>query len=99
MTTASNFGWDDGNRAKWEKHGVSIGEIEDLLRGSPLVAPDVKHPQTEQRFLAVGRNAEGRPIFVVFTWRGTSHGRIIRPLSARYMHVGEAARYEASSGI
>lgn len=95
MRTAADFEWDDGNRAKCEKHGVGIGEIEALFRGSLRVAPDVKHSRTEQRFLATGRNAEGRPIFVVFTWRG----RTIRPLSARYMHAGEAAKYEASSGV
>ena len=95
MRTAADFEWDDGNRAKCEKHGVGIGEVEALFRGSLRIAPDVKHSRTEQRFLATGRNAEGRPIFVVFTWRG----RNIRPLSARYMHAGEAAKYEASSGV
>jgi uncharacterized DUF497 family protein len=29
------FDWDDGNRTHCRKHGVSIAEIEALLRGTP----------------------------------------------------------------
>ncbi len=58
----SGFDWDVGNLAKCQKHGVSIGEIEEIFRGDSLVAPDVSHSKAEQRLIAVGRNAEGRPI-------------------------------------
>jgi uncharacterized protein len=37
------FNWDNGNRAHCRKHGVSIAEIEALLRGTPRIAPDLKH--------------------------------------------------------
>jgi hypothetical protein len=33
------FDWDRGNRAHCRKHGVSIAEIEALLRGTPRIHP------------------------------------------------------------
>jgi uncharacterized DUF497 family protein len=43
----------------------------------------------------VGRNNAGRPLFVAFTIRLKEGRRLLRPLSARYMHANEIARYEA----
>lgn len=83
-----------GNLDKCQKHGVSIGEIEALLSGDPGVAPDPNHSAQEDRFIAVGRNAAGRPIFVAFTFRMKNDQRLIRPVSARYMHRKEIAGYE-----
>jgi uncharacterized protein len=31
----AGFKWDAGNRAKCQKHGVSLEEIEDLFRHAP----------------------------------------------------------------
>jgi predicted DNA binding CopG/RHH family protein len=61
--TIAGFDWDERNRAKCLKHGVSIAEIEALLRGEPHVAPDPRHSAAEDRFIAVGRNAQGRALF------------------------------------
>jgi uncharacterized DUF497 family protein len=36
---ASGFDWDAGNLEKCQKHGVSIAEIEAVLRGDPQIAP------------------------------------------------------------
>jgi uncharacterized protein len=94
---AEDFDWDAGNRDKCQKHGVSIAEIETLLRGTPRVAPDLKHRAMEERFLAVGRNERGRPLFVVFTLRVKDGQRLIRPVSARYMHREEIEGYEAEA--
>jgi uncharacterized protein len=77
-----------------QKHGVSIGEIEALLSSDPGVAPDPNHSAQEDRFIAVGRNAAGRPLFVAFTFRMKDDQRLIRPVSARYMHKKEIAGYE-----
>jgi len=93
----ADFDWDDGNRRKCEKHGVSIGEIETFLRGTPYVAPDHEHSLGEQRFLAVGRTAAGRPLFVVFVLRARDERFYIRPISARYMHRKEIQNYEKKS--
>lgn len=92
LTGKKHFEWDDGNRAKCQKHGISIAEIEEVLLGEPLFAPDMKHSADEQRFLAIGRTQAGRAAYVVFVLRGDA----IRPLSARYMRAKEARKYEES---
>ena len=93
----ADFDWDDGNREKCQRHGVSVAEIEAFLSGTPRFAPDRKHSRAEERFLAVGRNSRGRAMFVVFTLR-ERHGELfIRPISARYMHRKEAEGYEKES--
>jgi uncharacterized DUF497 family protein len=88
------FDWDDGNHAKCQKHGVSIAEIEALFRGGPLVAPAPGRSATEDRMIAVGRTAAGRPLFVAFTLRPAPRGRLIRAISARFMHAKEIRAYE-----
>ena len=90
------FDWDEGNRAKCQKHGVSIEEIEAVLRGQPRVAPDPAHSAYEDRLIAIGRNRHGRPLFVAFTIRERNQQRLIRPITARYMHTREIRRYEAA---
>jgi uncharacterized DUF497 family protein len=89
------FDWDGGNRAKCQKHGVSIAEIEALFMGDFHIAPDPKHSEEEDRMIAVGRTSAGRPVFVAFTLRTKNHHRLIRPVTARYMHAKEIAAYEA----
>jgi uncharacterized DUF497 family protein len=89
-----DFDWDDGNRAKAQKHGVTLAEIEHAMRSGPRVAPDPVHSLAEQRFIAIGRTEAGRHVFVAFCRRA---GRV-RPISARYMHAREIARHEAAKG-
>jgi uncharacterized DUF497 family protein len=81
------FDWGSWNRTHCRKHGVSITEIEELLRGNPRIAPDLKQAHLEDRLIAVGRTAEGRPLFVAFCSRSKFGRRTIRPVSARYMHA------------
>jgi uncharacterized DUF497 family protein len=88
------FDWDAGNRAKCQKHGVPITEIEDLFTHNLLIAPDPEHSADEDRLIAVGRTSAGRPIFVAFTIRTKNKSRLIRPVTARYMHAKEIAAYE-----
>jgi uncharacterized protein len=90
------FDWDDGNRGKCREHGVSVGEIEALFNAEPLVAPDPKHSTAELRLIAVGRNMDGRPLFVALTLRSRGALNLIRPVSARYMHAKEINAYEAA---
>lgn len=85
--------WDDGNLEKCQKHGVSIEDIEALFAGEPRYSPDEIHSVDEQRFIAVGRSASGRSIFVVFTIRYRQDKRLVKLISARVMHAKEAARY------
>lgn len=88
------FDWDAGNRDKCASHGVSLDEIEDLFSRPHLIAPDVKHSLNEERFVAIGHNRDGRPLFVVFTTREDEGALLVRPISARYMHAKEFSRYE-----
>lgn len=88
--SVEGFDWDEGNTAKCQKHDLSLEEIEEFFHGQVFVAPDLKHSQNEERFLAVGRSSSGKPMFVAFTLRDN----LIRPISARYMHEKEARQYE-----
>jgi uncharacterized DUF497 family protein len=49
------------------------------MRTGARVAPDPAHSLTEQRFTAIGRTPDGRPVFIAFCFRGAR----IRPISAR----------------
>ena len=86
--------WDQGNRKKCRKHGLSSREIEEFFKQDVLVAPDVRHSRGEERFLAVGRSQKGKGMMVVFTLRDIKGNVFIRPISARYMHEKEWKRYE-----
>ncbi len=92
----SGFDWDDGNRPKCQKHGVPIAEIEALFVHGPRVAPDPKHSADEDRLIAVGKTGT-EPLFVAFTMRTKEGRRLIRPVTARYMHAKEIAAYEKAA--
>jgi uncharacterized protein len=88
------FDWDHGNEQKCRKHGVSIAEIESLFDGAVFVGPDAAHSASEQRFRAIGATSRGRLVFLAFTWRIKNGRRLVRPISARYMHKKETAAHE-----
>lgn len=90
----AGFDWDKGNRAKCQEHGVSIAEIQDLFTRPIMILPDPAHSQTETRQKAIGKTAQGRTVFLVFTIRKRGEKRLIRPISARYMHAKEIRHYE-----
>ena len=90
----AGFDWDAGNRAKCQKHGVSVAEIEGLFSRSLLIIPDASHSRGEERLRAIGKTARGRSVFLVFTIRELAGKRLIRPVSARYMHRKEIKHYE-----
>jgi uncharacterized DUF497 family protein len=93
----SGFDWDQGNRSKCQKHGVSPSAIEGLFAGPVAILPDVEHSESEHRFRAIGRTKQGRAVFVVFTLRRGDDGLLIRPISARYMHDKEVQSYESQN--
>ncbi len=88
------FDWDDGNRDKCQQHGVSLAEIESLFSSPVRVYPDPVHSVTEVRQLAIGVTAAARYVFLAFTVRERAGRRLIRPISARYMHQREIDHYE-----
>jgi uncharacterized protein len=94
----AGFDWDAGNWPKCGKHGVSRAEIEAVLAGSPAILPDRYPEDAETRFDAVGSNADGCHVFVVFTIRENGGQRFLRPISARYMHQKEIDHYGQQRG-
>lgn len=90
----AGFDWDAGNRAKCQKHGVPVAEVEELFSRPLLIIPDAPHSQGEERLRAIGKTASGRSVFLIFTIRERAGKRVIRPISARYMHRKEVRNYE-----
>ena len=72
-------------------------EIEDLFARRPRIAPDPKHSVDEDRLIAVGRTSTGRHVFVAFTIRTKDQRRLLRSVTARYMHVKEISAYDEES--
>ncbi len=91
---ANGFEWNRGNRAKCEKHGLSVSAIESLFARPIAILPDAAHSHGEHRFRAIGRTDKGRGVFIVFTLRHDGEEVLIRPISARYMHKKEIDAYE-----
>ena len=73
------------------KHGISRETVEAFFGRDVRVAPDPKHSRTEDRFLALGRSPGERPMIVAFTVRAARGLKLIRPISARFMHAREIA--------
>ena len=94
MDAIAGFDWDEGNRAKCQIHGVSIGEIEELFARHHTIRVDVEHSLVEERFKAIGQTDAGRFVFLVLTVRERVGKAYIRPISARYMHRKEVEHYE-----
>jgi uncharacterized DUF497 family protein len=90
----AGFEWDEANRPKCQEHGVSLAAIEAMFQRPIAVFPDPSHSRHEERFKAIGKNNDGRSIFVVFTLRTRKGATLIRPISARYMHKKEIEYYE-----
>jgi uncharacterized DUF497 family protein len=91
----SGFNWDKGNIEKCKKHGLSIKKIESFFYKNNLyISPDIKHSRDEKRFVAIGEINKKRYAFVVFTFRNIKNKKLIRPISARYMHEKEKIKYE-----
>lgn len=88
----SGFDWDNGNWPKCGKHGVSQEEIENIFQNTPMVQKDPH--DGEPRYRAISKNGAGRYIFLVFMFRLVDGKKMIRPISARYMHEKEVSYYE-----
>jgi hypothetical protein len=97
--SSSGFDWDDGNRAKCQKHGLSISDVEYVLATSTgIVLPVAGFEET--RLIAIGPTPEGQLAFVVFTTREKGGRSTLRPISARYMHRKEISKYcQAIAGL
>jgi uncharacterized DUF497 family protein len=88
-----SFEWDRGNRTKnWVRHGIKTEECEEVFLGGRAlpVGVQVVPPVNERRYAVVGETALRRPLFVVFTVRGSK----VRVISARLMTTQESEDYD-----
>lgn len=86
-----------GIKATWKSarsNGVEITEIEALFQQEVAVFPDVSHSKDEDRHIGIGKTEQGRHVFIAFTLRTVGNDVLIRPISARYMHLKEVKHYE-----
>ena len=91
--------WDLGNLQKCRKHGMTPELIREVFTSEPTVFDDPEHSNGEVRLRAVGRTREGRFALVVFTLRDGGGRRLVRPISARYMHRKEIDSYERAAAL
>ena len=85
------FDWDDGNRLKNRKHGVSQSEAEEVFFSRPLLLVDSGNSEREPRYHALGETRAGRRLHITYTLRVEC--TLIRVISARDMHRKERAVY------
>ena len=87
----NRFDWDQGNLDKsYLKHGVTLNQAEEaFLDEAAVILRDFKHSQTEPRYLLIGKTANNKILFIVFTIRDKK----IRIISARAADKKEIRQY------
>ena len=93
----AGFDWDEGNLRKCQSHGVTISEIEAAFQSRIRVFPAPAHSAAETRYVGIGQTTSGRHLLVAFTHRDIDKRRLVRPISARFMHEKEVRHYEAQT--
>lgn len=87
-----NFEWDAANSEKnYHKHNVHYKESEEVfVNGDLIMAPDVRHSQSEERYYVFGKTNDGRKLAIAFTIRKHK----VRVIMARDMSKKERLWYE-----
>lgn len=90
-----NIGMDyhwDAHKAKINrrKHGVDFADAVTVLTDDYALTIEDESADGERRFITAGRDALGRVLLVVYTWRGET----IRIISARKATGRERKQYE-----
>jgi len=77
----------------WQKHGITVEEVEDALLSNPLFRRIRKgRVKGEDIYFAYGRTNAGRYLFIVFVWKREDAVMVI---SARIMTQRERRYYNA----
>jgi uncharacterized DUF497 family protein len=85
-----NYQWDPRKaRVNQHKHGVDFADAVSVLEDD-LALTILEETPEEDRFVTLGRDALGRILVVVYTYRADS----IRIISARKATARERSRYE-----
>jgi uncharacterized DUF497 family protein len=80
------------------KHGVTFDDaVSVFLDANALDGPDLQHSTAEQRFLRLGRAADGLVLMVAYTLRRSGNAEAIRIISARRASRRERAAYAAKN--
>ncbi len=84
--TSARFDWNEAkNAANLEKHKVSFQDAQiAFLDPQRVIARDLDHSETEERFYCFGKVAGG-----VLTVRFTHRGSLIRTIGAGYWRKGK----------
>lgn len=90
-----NIEWDETKaEINLRKHGVSFQEAVSVLADeNSLTFGDEVHSVSEERFIDIGRSAQGNVLIVVYTERGS----VIRMISCRKATRAERKIYEAQT--
>lgn len=91
---AFEFEWDEGNRDKPKKHGLSQEETEEAFFDEDRVMfADWVHSATERRITLLGKTREGKILNITYTIRKNK----IRVVTARPVNKKEVKLYEKST--
>lgn len=82
----------DPNKAatNYRKHGVRFSDAEAVLFDPMALTLEDRDAEGEQRFIAIGSDATGRILVVIFSYRGED----VRLISARPATAKEREYYE-----
>jgi len=72
------------------KHGIHFAEAVVVLEDPFALTMRDLNAEEEERWITLGMDAFGRPLVVVYTWRG----QIVRVISARPATTHERRQYE-----
>ncbi len=91
----TTFEWDERKAAENErKHGVSFTLAQQaFFDPNRIIARDMKHSETEQRYFCIGRVGDG-----IVTVRFTYRGQTVRIIGAGYWRQGKKL-YEKQNQI
>lgn len=87
-----SYEWDPAKaRANLEKHGIHFADAVTVLEDDLALTLRDPFSDDEDRMITLGRDAAGRLLVVVYTWRGER----ARLISARPATRRERSQYEA----
>jgi len=93
--TNMDYQW-DAHKAKsnLKKHGIDFADAVTVFTDDYAVTIEDEVADEEPRFVTIGRDALGRVLLVVYTWREES----LRIISARKATGRERTQYEQREG-
>jgi len=83
--------WDPTKaRANFVRHGVAFADAAGALEDDLALTIQDPYSEEEERWITLGKDAFGRILVVIYTWRGDS----TRIISARLATAKESEQYE-----